>query len=341
MKILFVSWAEYCSRSDNIARELGGSSHMVYWGWLGSNIVTVWLKYLGQMAATLALLFGQRPHVVFVMAPPVFAVLAVYIYSILARVPFVIDAHTAAFLHPRWTHLQWLQRFLCRRAATTIVTNEHLAQIVRSCGANATIVRDVPVKFVAGEEFEIDGAFNVGVVCSFNDDEPVEEIFRAAADLEDVHFYITGNPKYLSSSLRSAIPGNVTLTGFISDAAYGSLLTRVDVVITLTTRNHTMLRGAYEAVYQGTPVIVSDWPLLREAFDEGAIQVDNSPEQLVAAIREMQANLNRYRAEVIWLRERKYAEWGKIRQGILIHVMKDPERVKSSLDALSRYEGRS
>jgi glycosyltransferase involved in cell wall biosynthesis len=202
-------------------------------------------------------------------------------------------------------------------------------------------VRDVPVKFVAGEEFEIGGAFNVGVVCSFNDDEPVEEVFRAAADLEDAHFYITGNPKYLSLSLRSAIPGNVTLTGFISDAAYGSLLTRVDVVITLTTRNHTMLRGAYEAVYQGTPVIVSDWPLLREAFDEGAIQVDNSPEQLVAAVREMQASLNRYRAEVIRLRERKYAQWRKVRQSILTHVMKDPERVKSALDALSRYEGRS
>jgi glycosyltransferase involved in cell wall biosynthesis len=339
MKILFVSWAEYCSRSDNIARELGGSSRMVYWDWLGSNIVTVWLKYLGQTAATLALLFGQRPHVVFVMAPPVFAVLAVYIYSVLARVPYVIDAHTAAFLHPRWTRLQWLQRFLCRRAATTIVTNEHLAQIVRSSDAHATIVRDVPVKFAAGEEFETDAAFCVGVVCSFNDDEPVGEIFRAAGELEDVRFYITGNPKYLSSSLRSAMPGNLTLTGFISDAAYGSLLTRVDAVITLTTRNHTMLRGAYEAVYQGTPVIVSHWPLLRQAFDEGAIHVDNSPEQLVAAIREMQANLSRYRAEVIRLRERKYAEWTKTRQVILTHLMKDPERVKSAVAALNRHEG--
>ena len=135
------------------------------------------------------------------------------------------------------------------------------------------------------------------------------------------------------------MPGNATLTGFISDEAYGSLLTRVDAVITLTSRNHTMLRGAYEAVYQATPVIVSDWPLLRQAFDEGAIHVDNSPEQLVAAIREMQANLSRYRAEVIRLRERKYAEWTKTRQGILTHLMKDPERVKSAVAALNRHEG--
>ena len=339
MKLLFVSWAQYCSRSDNIARELGGSSHMVYWGRLGSNIGTVWLKYLGQTVATLALLFARRPHVIFVMAPPVFAVLAVYIYSALARVPYVIDAHTSAFLHPRWTRLQWLQRFLCRRAATTIVTNEHLAQIVRSHGAHTTIVRDVPVKYKTGEEFEADGAFNVGVVCSFNDDEPLGEIFRAASELKDVCFYITGDPKYLSPLLRSAMPGNATLTGFLSDEAYGSLLTQVDAVITLTSRNHTMLRGAYEAVYQATPVIVSDWPLLRQAFDEGAIHVNNSPEQLVMAIREMQANLGRYRAEVVRLRERKYAEWTKTRQGILTHLMKDPERVKSAVAALNGHEG--
>jgi hypothetical protein len=102
-----------------------------------------------------------------------------------------------------------------------------------------------------------------------------------------------------------------------------------------------MLRGGYEAVYQATPVIVSDWPLLRQAFDEGAIHVDNSAEQLVAAIREMRTNLSRYKAGVIRLRERKYAQWAKTRQGILNHLMTDLERIKSANDALNRYESRS
>ena len=65
------------------------------------------------------------------------------------------------------------------------------------------------------------------------------------------------------------MPPNVTLTGFLSDEAYGGLVCGADVVMTLTTRDHTMLRGAYEAIYQGTPVIVSDWPLLREALRRG------------------------------------------------------------------------
>ena len=319
-KVTFVSWAEYCSRSDAIARELGGCSHMIYWSRLGSNPATVWLKYIGQTVRTLGLLFDHRPDVVFVMAPPVFAAVPVYLYGALTRTPFIIDAHTAAFLHPRWTRFQWLQSFFARRAAATIVTNEYLARGIRSAGACSIIVRDVPVRFDAGEEFKVDEAFTVGVVCSFNDDEPIEEVLAAAAALPDVRFYITGNPRYLESSLRKGLPPNATLTGFLSDSAYGSLLARVNVVMTLTRRDHTMLRGAYEAVYQGTPVIVSNWELLRNAFDEGAIHVDNSADQIVAAVCEMRVNIGRYRVEVMRLRERKYSEWRDVRRAILTYV---------------------
>lgn len=289
---------------------------MVYWGWLGSNVFTILLKYLGQSASTLALLLAKRPDAIFVMAPPVLAALVVYFYSLVARVPFVIDAHTAAFLHPRWSRLQWLQRFLCRRAVTTIVTNEHLAQLVRSSGSHSTIVRDVPVTFPRGSEFKPEGDFTVGVVCSFNDDEPIAEILRAAAELQDVRFYMTGNPRYLDPALHAALPCNVTLTGFLPEATYGSLLSQVDVVMTLTTRDHTMLRGAYEAVYQSTPVIVSNWPLLREAFDQGAIHVDNSAAQLVLAVRQIRVNLGAYREAVRQLRRRKYDEWSRSRRAI-------------------------
>ena len=37
MTITYISWAANCSRSDHTARELGGVSHMVYLGWLGSH----------------------------------------------------------------------------------------------------------------------------------------------------------------------------------------------------------------------------------------------------------------------------------------------------------------
>ena len=100
---------------------------MVYLGWLGSHPLTIGFKYAGQAWRTWRILRRERPDAVFLMVPPVFAALVVWAYGALHRVPFVLDAHTAAFLHPRWRAWQWLQRALSRRAATTIVTNEHLA----------------------------------------------------------------------------------------------------------------------------------------------------------------------------------------------------------------------
>ena len=327
VKITFISWAEYCSRSDNIARELGGSSHMVYCRSLGSNIFTVWLKYIVQFFKTQYVLFTNRPKVVFVMTPPVFAVLSIYFYSFLRKISYIIDAHTAAFLLPRWKYLQWLQRFLCRRAITTIVTNEYLADHVESGGGHASIIRDVPVLYDITEQFPTNDKFSIAVVCSFNYDEPIEEIFVAARQLSNIQFYMTGNPKDLAPSLTSTVPENVILTGFLSNSAYMSLLTKADAVMTLTTRDHTMLRGAYEAVYHGTPVIISNWQLLKNAFHQGAIHVNNSSAEIVMAVRDMQIHYNFYKEDVLKLREKKYAEWEKQKDMLFTLILsKQPQK---------------
>ena len=223
--------------------------------------------------------------------------------------PFVLDAHTAAFLHPRWASWQWLQRALSKRAATTIVTNEHLAQLVRAAGGRATLVPDVPVRFSEVQPLDRTSQFMVAIVCSFNYDEPVAQMLDAARELPEVTFMVTGNPRHLSSSLKQTLPENVKLTGFLPDAAYAGLLIGADAVMTLTTRDHTMLRAAYEAIYQGTPVIVSDWPLLRAAFDEGAVHVDNSTPSIVEGIRRLRGESHAFREGADRLRRRKLARW--------------------------------
>jgi glycosyltransferase involved in cell wall biosynthesis len=264
---------------------------------------------------------AERPDAVLVMAPPVIAALPVWLYSRLTRIPYGIDAHTAAFLHPRWSRLQWLQHAISRAAATTIVTNEHLATALRSTGAHVTIMRDVPVEFPRHVPFPLDeGHFSVAAVCSFNDDEPVPAILEAAARLPDVRFYLTGDPRRLAPELRAALPSNVRLTGFLPDGQYGFLVAHAGVVLTLTTRNHTMLRGAYEAIYQGTPVIVSDWPLLRDAFQRGAVHVDNTPEAIASAVSTIAADAEAYRAGARELRQQKLAIWNTVRAALLTRL---------------------
>jgi glycosyltransferase involved in cell wall biosynthesis len=319
-RVTYISWAESCSRSDQTARELGGTSHMIYLPQFGSRASTVVFKYLGQWFRTARVLRQERPDAVFVMTPPVFAALPAFWYAWIRRKQVVLDAHTAAFLHPRWRRLQWLQRAMCRRARTTLVHNEHLAETVRAMGARSTLVPDVPVVYAEIEPFDNHGKFTLAVVCSFNYDEPVAAILDAARQVPDVRVLMTGNPRHLARELASDLPANVTLTGFLSVAAYGGLLAGADVVMSLTTRDHTMLRGAYEAIYQGTPVIVSDWRLLREAFDEGAVHVDNSAEQIAAAVRRVQTNPEDYRAGARRLRDRKLVRWSATRDAIMALV---------------------
>ena len=63
-----------------------------------------------------------------------------------------------------------------------------------------------------------------------------------------------------------------------------------DAVVVLTTHDHTMQRGGYEAMALERPLVTSDWQLLRETFSRGTVHVDNNStaiaEGIAAAIRD-------------------------------------------------------
>lgn len=316
MRVTYISWAPHCSRSDCTARELGGTSHMIYWGWLGSHPATVWLKYLGQTVSTWNVLFRERPDIVFVMSPPPIAIFAVYVYCAVRRVRFVVDAHSGVFLTKRWRAFQRMQFWVCRRATTTIVTNAHLAELVRSHGCRATVVPDVPITFdgTASYPTETNG-FCVAYVTSFDRDEPIAAMVEAARRLPQIRFYMTGDAA--PGRLPERLPANLTVTGFLETSSYGALLRQAGVVVALTTDDHTMQRAAYESVYQGTPVIVSDTELLRHAFDEGAVHVDNSPDAIVKAVMRVRDDARGYKEAASRLGARKSAEWLHTKSALL------------------------
>lgn len=310
LRLTYISWVPHCSRSDCTARELGGTSHMVYWGWLGSHPATVALKYLGQSVSTWRVLFRERPDVVFVMSPPPAAIVPVYVYCALRRRRFVVDAHSGVFLTRRWRLFQGIHFWLCRRAATTIVTNEYIAALVRSRGGHATVVADVPIEFgesgIAPAGLE---SFTVVFVTSFDRDEPIAVMVEAARRLPAVRFVMTGDPGPAARLLLAALPANLTLTGFLDAAVFGALIRNAGVVVALTTDDHTMQRAAYEAIYQGTPVIVSDTEVLRRAFDEGALHVDNSAAAIVNAVVKLRDNAPQFKEGALKLRSRKREQW--------------------------------
>jgi glycosyltransferase involved in cell wall biosynthesis len=300
---------------------------MVYWRRLGSRPATVWLKYLGQAFSTWKILLRDRPDAVFVMSPPVVAGLVVWPYCALRQIPFVVDAHTGAFVDRRWRHFQGLQHWLCRRAATTIITNTHLQELLASHGADSTILPDVPVRYPEDQRpFEKTG-FTVAVICSFDYDEPVEIIWQAAAAMPEVRFLVTGDPGRVEVRGLTA-PDNLVLTGFLDNAAYGSLIRNADLVMALTTGQHKMLRAAYEAIYQGTPIIISDSPMLRAEFGQGATLIQNTVESVMDAVRKMREDLPRYRTEAAALRERKEQRWEGNRRQLIEKISAGRRGVK-------------
>ena len=296
---------------------------MVYAAEWGSHYATILVKYLVQAVRTLKLLIRERPTVVFVMTPPVAACIPVFLYTKLSGGQFIIDAHSGAFLQHPWKRLLFLHRFFSRRARTTIVTNSYLRNMIESWGASAAIVSDVPVQFPSPTPIRVQGTNRMAFVCTFQPDEPVAELFEAARLVPEVQFYVTGDSGKVAREIRDRLPGNVHLTGFIPDGQYRALLESSDAVIALTTLEHTMQRAAYEAVYLGKPVIVSDTLLLRREFSRGAVHVHNAAGDIARGVREMLERLATYTREAQHLRELKLTVWQETLRNLRTLVASD------------------
>jgi hypothetical protein len=199
---------------------------------------------------------------------------------------------------------------LARRSRATIVTNERFARRIRSGGARAIVVRDVPTTFPPGTGRQVAGTdFPVAVVSSGAPDEPLVAIAAAAERVPGATFFVTGDVRRVRERLGGDPPPNVRLTGFLPEADYYGLLRSAVAVVCLTTRDDTMQRGACEALSVGTPIVTSDRPLLREYFRLGTVHVSNTAESIADGVAEIMRDSGRYRSEIRRLARQRRAEW--------------------------------
>ena len=324
---LFLAWSppSHTRRSELMARKLDIPLRRIHV--LKKKRYLAPLRYAVQGPLTLITLFRERPMVVFVQNPPIFAPLFAWIYCALTGAGLIIDSHTDALrCPPLWRWSLPLHRFLSRRALNTIVTNEHLSQIVAGWGAKSQIIIDVPSQLPAGKPYPVEHPFNVAMVSSFAPDEPLDEVVQVARSLPDVGFYITGDPAWSSKRLPAALPQNLHLTGLLPDDEYYGLLRSVHAVMALTTEDHTMQRGACEAVWLGQPIITSHWPVLRQAFHKGTIHVDNTVEGIRAGVLQMRARHSQLAKEVLLLQEERRQQWKGIATQIKTAISGAPDR---------------
>ncbi len=96
-KTFFITWYPTCRRSDALAKALGGVSHLIHYLECKQPIYAPF-KYVLQSVATLYRLWQDRPELILVASPPVFAVFIVWCYARVLRVPYVMDAHTGCLM---------------------------------------------------------------------------------------------------------------------------------------------------------------------------------------------------------------------------------------------------
>ena len=184
------------------------------------------------------------------------------------------------------------------------------------------IIRDIPTQFRVNGRYKISNKFNLVFINTFDIDEPINQVMEAASNLPETEFYITGKitPKHLDIVHTSPI--NVHFTDYLEDLTYYSLLREAHAIMCLTTRDHTMQRGACEALSLGKPIITSDWPVLRDYFNKGSVFVDNSVDGIQQGVLEMQRQYEFYEAGIKTLQLDQEQEWQeKIK--VLTHLIQE------------------
>ena len=278
------------------------------------------LRYPKCMLRTLSTLRKERPATVFVQNPSMVLASLVVFWSFFTKATVVVDRHTTFLLNYkgrpslRLAAFRIMHWFTLRYAGITIVTNEHLAKIVRDYRGRAMVLPDrLPtLKSCESASFPLDAEkTNILFIASFAEDEPIGAVVEAMRHIggpDHVHLYVSGRIRQEFAELVARTPVNVTFTDYLPEDVFVSLLLRVDIVLALTTSDATMLCGCYEAVSAEKPLITSDKDVLRDYFT-AAVFADATVDGIAHAIDTAVGELESRRELMRVLKLRIAAEW--------------------------------
>ena len=241
----------------------------------------------------------EKADIVFALNQPLPLLLAIYLFKKITGTKYILDSHSNPFNNPSLSWQRPFYRFFASRAFININTNNHHKRLVQSWGGRSYVISDVPIEFNDTYPMKEVSKKSIAVVASFDYDEPIHLIWKAAKQLTDVQFFVTGNYNKAKKKLPKTLPTNIKLLGFISRHKYIGLLKSVKAVMALTIRDNTMQRGGYEALSLEKPIITSDWEILRESFGEGAVYVLNRSESIVTEVNRLFNNYDFYKKKVI------------------------------------------
>ena len=141
VKSVFIVWTNLSPRAETMAAELklDGQVGFLYEDRLKGRWLTP-LRYPVQAWRTWLLLERERPEVVFVQSPPIFAPLVVAVWCQLRgktgssgqQALYAIDCHTGTFNSRKWSWALPLLYLLSRGAAVTLVASDAAQEMLQN-----------------------------------------------------------------------------------------------------------------------------------------------------------------------------------------------------------------
>jgi glycosyltransferase involved in cell wall biosynthesis len=294
MNAIWLSWEDH-RRSRVLANALGVPLRVF------PAPKAKWLYPLLPAIRSLFVLLSLRERTVVVQNPSLVLTALTCLLKPIKGFRVVQDLHSYFFLHIergvglRGKVYRALSRYCIRNADVTVVTNPELKAVIEHNGGRGMVLQDAIPRFghVNGNGMAETGGPSIVFVCTYSADEPVQEVIEAARRLNGAaQIYVTGRtPKWMTAE---TLPSNLHPTGFLPEQEYLRLLKNCDGVMVLTTREHTLLCGAYEGLAFRKPVILSNKAALRNYFGPEIIYVENDAASLEDGVRRLLAAKESY-----------------------------------------------
>jgi len=264
--ITVIAWKKLSRRTELLAQAL--NAKMLFFK---DN-----LPYAKAVFKTFISVLQQKPQVLLLQLPQGPLLLEAYFLKKLVGCKIIADVHTGFLLNTDWKGLVLNAPFvkLLSIADVVVAHNETQIDIIPKKAKNKTIVVYDPWYLIATENKKNKQEKYVVFPASFAPDEPLEEIIEAVNTSEQaLKLYITGNWKR-APELKKYASEKIQFTGFLSDKEFNNLLSRASAIITGTTREHTAMMSAWEAVAYSKPLAVTATRTLKNMYQHYAIFYD-------------------------------------------------------------------
>lgn len=314
-KRLFVAWTQISRRSEELSKNFD-AKYIRYnrfdYPW-PKRIASLLLNFI----KSCKLLYLEKPTTVFTFHTHPLVTLCAILIKTMRPYKIIADLHTAAYTDYYRFPFKSLIKFTFRFTDLLLIHNRNSINYFEkyfSGYSDKLFFLEDPVPEIIGtgkskDNPKIEGKTICVLITRFSDDEKVMDFLNIVKDLENYFFYITGNYKKINIGEDKRTGYNYHMTGFLDENDYWQLLDTADIIVTLTTREYTLLSAGYEAIALEKPILVSETITLKDFFGENARYLNQDFTNVVDELDRIVNNIEHWQQRVKRFKQIRQKEW--------------------------------